>query len=209
VSGFDNGTRRGGVVFQAKQFGSILRGYGPPVPQAGVLGDVYIDVQTWFLYNKRSADATDPWGHYLFEVPAAYRTQLKFFSSYAPDDEIGIAGDYCLLWGGYANYGISPSLYGPKQSTGWPENGDGGTIPIAVAGAGTVLPVGLEDEGAAVPDSSSTQLIVVGLTSEYIIPTPVLAGAGEPVMQQGLQSGPAAITVNVNPLYSATDTHGV
>lgn len=209
MSGFDNGAARGSVVFQAKQFGSILRGYGPPVPQAGIFGDVYIDVQTWFLYSKRSADGTDPWGHYLFEVPATYRTQLKFFSSSAPDDEVGIAGDYCLLWGGYANYGVSPSIYGPKQATGWPENGDGGTIPIAAAGAGTVLPVGLEDEGAAVPDSPSTQLVVVGLTSEYIIPIPVLAGAGEPVMQQGLQSGPAAVTANVNPLYSATDTHGV
>lgn len=208
MSGFDNGTTQGGVFFQAKQFGAILRGYGPPVPQSGVLGDVYIDVQTWFLYSKRSVDGVDPWGHYLFEVPAAYRTQLKWFSSSAPDDEIGVAGDYCLLWGGFANYGISPSLYGPKQASAWPENGDGGTILIAAPG-NTVLPVGLEGEGAALPDSSSTQLVVVGLDSEYILPIPVNAAAGDPVMQQGLQSGPAAITVNVNPIYSAQDVHGV
>jgi hypothetical protein len=209
VSGFDNGTAQGGIFFQAKQFGAILRGFGPPVPQAGVLGDVYIDVQTWFLYNKRSTDNVDPWGHYLFEVPVAYRTNLKWFSSYAPGDEIGLAGDYCLLWGGFANYGMSPSVYGPKQAGGWPENGDGGTLPIAALGAGVVLPLGLEDEGAALPDSPSTQLIVVGLTDEYILPIPVTAGAGSPVTQQGLQSGPAAITVNINPIYSAQDQHQV
>jgi len=210
VSGFDNGTTQGGVFFQAKQFGSILRGFGPPVPPAGVVGDVYIDVQTWFLYNKRGVDGVDPWGHYLFQVPAAYQTQLKWFSSAAPDDSIGVPGDYCLLWGGWANYGVQPSVYGPKTANNkWPENGDGGTLPIAAAGAGFVTPVGLSGEGAAIADSPSTQLIVVGLLDEYILPIPVSAGAGDPVAQQGLQSGPVAITVNVNPIYSAQDTHGV
>lgn len=208
MSGFDNGTRQGGVFAQAKQFGSILRGFGPPVPQAGVLGDVFIDVQTWQLFNKR-ADSVDPWGHYLFVVPVAYRTALKWFSSSAPADSIGVAGDYCMLWAGTANYGMQPSIYGPKQSSGWPENGDGGSLPIAALGAGTVLPVGLEDEGAPLPDSSSTQLVVVGLTDEYILPIPVSAGAGDPVLQQGLQSGPAQITVSLNALYTAQDQHAV
>ena len=111
ISGFDNGTMQGGVYFQAKQFGSILRGFGPPVPQAGVLGDVYLDVQTWQLFTKRSNDAggdVDPWGHYLFIVPLPYRTQLKWFSAYAPTDDVGVAGDYCLLWGGWTNYGLQP-----------------------------------------------------------------------------------------------------
>lgn len=209
MSGFDNGTQQGGVSFQAKQFGAIIRGLGPPVPGAGVFGDVYIDTQTWFLYNKRSPDGVDPWGHYLFEVPLVYRTQLKWFSSYAPDNSIGIAGDYCLLWAGWANYGMSPSVYGPRQATSWPENGEGGTIPIAALGAGTVLPVGLTGEGATIPDSLSTQLIVVGLLDEYILPVPVSAGAGEPVTLLGLQSGPAAIVVNINPLYSAQDLHSI
>lgn len=208
MAGFDNGTLQGGVFFQAKQFGSILRGFGPPVPEAGVAGDVYIDVQTWFVYNKRS-DNLDPWGHYLFQVPAPYRTQLKWFNSYAPSNDVGTPGDYCLLWAGWSNYGMQPSIYGPKQAAGWPENGDGGTVPIAVAGATTVLPVGLLSEGAGLPYSTSTQLIAVGLLDEYILAIPVTANAGDLVMQQGLQSGPVNITVALNPLYTAEDQHAV
>ncbi len=209
MAGFDNGTQQGGVFFQAKQFGAIMRGLGPPVLQSGVVGDVYIDVQTWCLYNKRSNDSTNPWGHYLFVVPPAYRTALKWFNSYAPDDDVGVAGDYCLLWGGWANYGMQPSIYGPKLDGGWPENGDGPALLIAVANAGFVLPVGLEGEGALLPDSNSTQLIAVGLTDEYILAVPVPAGAGSPVTQQGLQSGPAAVAVDLNTLYTADDQHAV
>lgn len=209
MAGFDNGTLQGGIFFQAKQLGSILRGLGPPVPQAGVVGDVYIDVQTWQLFNKRATNITDPWGRYLFIVPLAYRTSLKWFSSSAPGDDIGVAGDYCLLWGGWANYGVQPSIYGPKQSTSWPENGNGPDVTIAALGAGTVIPVGLTGEGAAINDSPSTQLIVVGLTDEFILPVPVAAGAGSPVSQLGLQSGPAAVAVTVNPLYTAEDQHAI
>jgi hypothetical protein len=64
MSGFDNGTLQSGVYFQAKQFGAILRGLGPPVEQAGVVGDLYIDAQTFQFFNKRSTDAggdVDPW----------------------------------------------------------------------------------------------------------------------------------------------------
>ncbi len=211
MSGFDNGTLQHGIFAQVKQLGSILRGLGPPVPDAGVLGDLYIDVQTWFLYNKRSAAGgeIDPWGHYLFQVPATYRTALKWFSAYAPGDDIGVAGDYCLLWGGWANYGMQPSFFGPKQATSWPENGNGPDTSIAVAGAGTVLQVGLSDEGAALTDSSSTQLIVVGLVDEYILGIPVMANAGDPVSQVGLQSGPANVVVTINPIYTAEDEHAV
>lgn len=128
MSGFDNGTMQGGVYFQAKQFGSIYRGNGPPVPQAGVVGDLYVDVQTWQLFNKRSAhDGVDPWGHYLFVIPALYRTTLKWFSSSAPKNDLGVNGDYCLLWGGFGNYGLQPSIYGPKAAGAWPAN------PVAVA----------------------------------------------------------------------------
>lgn len=209
MGGFDNGSAQGGIYFQAKQFGSILRGFGPPVPQAGVVGDLYIDVQTWFLYNKRTPDTVDPWGHYLFQVPVAYRTSLKWFSSSAPGDDIGVAGDYCLLWGGWANYGMQPSIYGPKQATSWPENGNGPDTTIAALGAGTVIPVGLSGEGAAITDSPSTQLIVAGLLDEYIWPLPVPAGAGAIVSQLGLQSGPANVTVAINAQYTAIDEHAI
>jgi hypothetical protein len=127
MSGFDNGTTQGGVFFQAKQFGAILRGSGPPVPQAGVMGDVYVDGTTFQLFVKRTAQGGgDPWGQYLFVVPATYQTLLKWFSSSAPQSKLGADGDYCLLWGGYPNYGIQPSIYGPKAAGAWPAN------PVAV-----------------------------------------------------------------------------
>lgn len=127
MSGFDNGTIQGGVFSQTKQFGSVLRGFGPPVPQAGVVGDLYLDVQTWFLYNKRATDITDPWGRYLFLVPATYQATLKWFGSIPPMNDVGVNGDYFVLWGGYPNYGLQPSIYGPKAAGVWPAN------PVAVA----------------------------------------------------------------------------
>jgi hypothetical protein len=125
MAGFDNGTNQGGISSQMKQFGAILRGSGPPVPQAGVMGDLYIDVQTWFIYEKRATDETDPWGHYLFQVPATYQAGLKWFSAYAPDTTFGANNEYCLLWGGFPNYGLQPSIFGP-YAAGWPTN------PVAV-----------------------------------------------------------------------------
>lgn len=133
MSGFDNGTMQGGVFFQAKQFGSILRGFGPPVPQAGVMGDLYINVQNWELFNKRSTDRTDPWGRMLFVVPVTYQLRLKFFGATPPTADIGIDGDYFLFWGGYPNYGLQPSIYGPKAAGAWPAN------PVAVAVAMNAL----------------------------------------------------------------------
>ena len=208
MSGFDNGTQQGGIFFQAKQFGAILRGFGPPVPQAGIVGDLYIDVQTWQLFEKRATDGTvDPWGHYLFIVPLAYRTTLKWFSAAPPDNGLGIAGDYCLAWAGWANYGLEMTVYGPKQATSWPENGEGPSIAIAAPGT-TVLPIGLvAPDGAPIPYSSSTQLIGVGLLDEYILAVPVTADAGDPITQLGLQSGAALVDVVVNPLYTAEDQH--
>lgn len=130
MSGFDNGTLQGGIFFQAKQFGSILRGFGPPVPQAGVVGDLYIDTQTFQIFTKRSTDSSgdvDPWGHYLFVIPNTYQARLKWFAPSQPTNDIGIDGDYCALWGGYPNYGLQLSIYGPKVAGAWPAN------PVAVA----------------------------------------------------------------------------
>lgn len=130
MSGFDNGTSQGGVFFQTKQFGSIFRGLGPPTPQVGVVGDMYVDTQTFQLFAKRVASgALDPWGHYLYVVPALYQATLKWFSSSAPKNDIGANGDYCLLRGGFANYGLQPSIYGPKAAGVWPAN----PVPVAVA----------------------------------------------------------------------------
>jgi hypothetical protein len=127
MSGFDNGTIQQGVFAQAKQFGPVLLGTGEPVPAAGVVGDVYIDTQTQFLYVKRSSDSTSPWGNYLFAVPPTYQGVLKWFSSAHPTNDLGANGDYCLLWGGYPNYGLQPSILGPKAAGAWPAN------PAAVA----------------------------------------------------------------------------
>ena len=127
MSGFDNGTLQQGVFAQTKQFGSILRGTGEPLPTAGVVGDVYIDTQTWFLYVRRSDEGVSPWGGYVFAVPLTYQTTLKWFSSAQPTNDLGVNGDYCLLWGGYPNYGLQPSILGSKAAGAWPAN------PVAVA----------------------------------------------------------------------------
>jgi hypothetical protein len=124
MAGFDNGTLQSGIFSQAKQLGSILRGSGPPVPQAGVVGDLFIDTAAWTLYTKRSTEAggdVDPWGHYLFAVPLTYQPQLKWFGTFPPTNDIGINGDYYLLWAGFGNYGLNPvSIYGPKSAGAWP-----------------------------------------------------------------------------------------
>lgn len=123
MAGFDNGTLQSGIYSQAKQLGSILRGSGPPVPQAGAVGDLYIDTALWTLYTKRSNDAggsIDPWGHYLFAIPNTYQSQLKWFGTFAPTNDIGVNGDYYMLWAGFGNYGLQPSIYGPKAAGAWP-----------------------------------------------------------------------------------------
>src|SRR4051812_26105683 len=79
VSGFDTGLPGTSVPFMAKQFGPILRGFGPPVPQACVVGELYIDNVTFELFEKREINGLDAWGHYLWIVPTLYRTTLKWF----------------------------------------------------------------------------------------------------------------------------------
>lgn len=209
MSGFDNGSMQRGAQAYAKQLGSVLRGFGPPIPAVGVVGDLYLDTQTFFIYENRADNVTDPWGHYLFQVPAAYQASLKWFSSSLPANSIGITGDYCLLWGGYPNYGTQPSICGPKLASGWAENGAGPDTQIDAIGADTGLSVGLVDEGAALGYSASTQIVVAGLIDEYILAIPVSDDAGTPVSQAGLQSSPASVTVVSNPLYTSQDQHTV
>lgn len=115
MSGFNN-------TPQAKQFGPILRGLGEPNPAAGVLGDVYIDSQTFLLYERRGGGKANPWGNYIFLVPLTYQATLKWFSASRPGNDIGVNGDYCLMWGGYPNYGVQPSILGPKAAGAWPAN---------------------------------------------------------------------------------------
>jgi hypothetical protein len=123
MAGFDNGTMQGGVFFQAKQFGAVLRGFGIPAPQAGNVGDLYIDANSGQCFNRRSTGNSgnvDPWGHYLFTLPAPYKTRLKWFGTVAPPNSVGVDGDYFLLWGGFPNYGMQASVYGPRAGGVWP-----------------------------------------------------------------------------------------
>lgn len=213
MAGFDNGTAHGGIFAQAKQFGPILRGSGPPVPMAANVGDLYVDTVTWFLYEKRSNgegdDDNDPWGHYLFQVPVTYRAALKSFTATRPTNDFGVVGDYCLLWAGFPSYGLQPAIFGPKAVFGWPENGRGPDTAIDALYAGYALPVGLVDESAVIAYASVTRLIVVGILEEYVQPTPILDVAGAPVSQEGVQSVPVNVAVTLNPLYTATDQHAV
>lgn len=209
MSGFDNGTSQGGVFAQAKQFGPILRGSGPPAPGAGVVGDLYIDVQTWFLYEKRSAEGTDSWGHYLFAVPTQYQSGLNWFSSSLPTNNFGANGDYCLLWAGFNNYGLQPSFCGPNVNGYWPESGDGPDLLLDATDAGYTIPAGDTDEGALIPFSNSWQLVVVGVDTEYVLSIPVLQLPNTIVIQRGLQAPPAVVVVALNPLYTSEDEHEI
>lgn len=210
MGGFDNGAAYGGGLFaQNKQFGAVLRGIGAPAPSSGSAGDVYVDTQSWLIYCKRQPEGSDPWGDYIFMLPATYRSGLKWFSSSPPTNDIGVNGDYCLLWGGYSNYGTQPSIYGPKVDGCWPEIGSGPDILLDPAYAGYTLPVGLADEGDAIAYSASTQLIVTGLVDEYILAIPLTQLYNSPNTETGLDSLPASIVVNVNPLYTADSVHKV
>lgn len=210
MAGIDTGTIQSGVYFQAKQFGSILRGSGPPVPQAGVVGDLYLDQVSFQLFTKRSPLAgggLDAWGHYLFIVPGTYQAQLRWFSASIPDDSVGSIGDYCLAWAGFGNYGMSPvGIYGPKNAQNtWPENGVGPGTSIIAAGAGFAFPLGLLGEGPQAALSASTQLITAGLVDEYVASTPVSAAAGTSVIQSGLRQSPTSVALTINPLYTRED----
>ncbi len=206
---FDNGTLQSGIFAQAKQFGSILRGLGPPVPAAGVVGDLYFDTQTWFLYEKRTAEGTDPWGHYLFAVPVQYQSGLNWFSSSLPTNNFGADGDYCLLWAGFNNYGLQPSFCGPNTNGYWPESGDGPDLLLDPADVGYTIPAGLSDEGALVAFSNSWQLVVAGLDIEYVMSIPVPQMTGTSLIERGLQNPPAAVAVALNPLFTAEDEHAI
>jgi len=191
--------------FMAKQFGSILRGYGPPVQQAGVVGDLYIDVTTWKLYNKRLINGVHAWGHHLWVVPPLYREGLKWFGASRPTNDIGVVTDYYLQWSGFANYGMWPSIWGPKTWYGWPENGDGPGQKIAMGTADRVVWLGLLDEGPFLTDLERRQLIATGLLDEIIIPVPVTADEGELVLELGLQGGGVLIQIDMNKYWSFED----
>ncbi len=202
MSGFDTGEGNTGIIFRGKQHGSILRGFGNPVPQAGVTGDIYIDNVTFHLFEKRQVEGLDDWGHYLFSVPTLYQTRLKWFGASPPSAQIGIVGDYFMQWAGYPNYGMQPIIWGPKTFTDWPENGNG---PGTIISGTTILPIGLLSEGTPLTDTQLTQLIAEGLLSEYIIPVPVTANSGDPILELGLQSSGSLIPVSINSLYTAED----
>lgn len=104
----------------SKQFGAVLIGNGPPVPSFGEPGSLYMDSATSQLFMKRADEMTDPWGHYLFVVPAPYNAALRWFCASPPPNAVGRQGDYCLLVGGYPNYGLQPTIYGPRGATTWP-----------------------------------------------------------------------------------------
>jgi hypothetical protein len=134
---------------------------------------------------------------------------LKWFGSSVPTNDFGVTGDYCLAWAGYANYGIEPSIYGPKAAYGWPEVGTGPNTDIDPAYAGYVLPAGLSDEGTPTALSASSQLVVTGLLEEYILAIPVPLLANTAVSQIGLAAGPVQVPVAPDPLYTSTDVHAV
>jgi hypothetical protein len=204
MSGFS--TSRSGTDNTAKQYGSILRGYGPPVPQAGVVGDLYVDTLTFQFFEKRKTNGLDPWGHYLFTIPSIYQNSLKWFGPSTPSNIIGLPGDYFLQWAGYDNYGMQLTIWGPKLWSGWPESGTSSGAGLNITNIG-VYQLGLLDEGPVLTDTMLSQLIATGLADEYIVPLSVTANVNEPVIQLGLQSSGQLVIGTINPLYTAEDEH--
>jgi hypothetical protein len=208
MSGFSNS--RSAIDNVSKQYGSILRGYGPPVPKTGVIGDLYIDNLTFQLFEKRSTGKLDDWGHYLFIVPPTYRNTLKWFGPSRPHNTVGISGDHFLMWAGYDNYGMQLSIFGPKIIVGWPENGDGagpnGGPQITETG---VHQLGVENEGPYLTDMTLTKLTAVGISDEYIIPIVVTANPGEAVAPIGVPNTGHLVLLAINPLYTAEDEHAI
>jgi len=101
-----------------------MHGFGPPVPQAGVVGDLYVDKSTFNMFNKRAPLDVDPWGHYLFTLPAPYNTtSTRWFGPVPPTNDLGTDGDYFMLWAGSGSYGMQPIMYGPKTAGAWPTPG--------------------------------------------------------------------------------------
>ena len=207
MSGFDTGNSQG-VRSVAQSAGPILRGFGPPVPEVGVTGAIYIDVNTFQLFERRG-DGLDPWGHYLFVVPVQYQQTLKYYGSTPPTDDLGVVGDTFMQWGGWPSYGMNPVIYGPKQWTGWPELGDGPGTVIAAGTGSSVVQSGLLGDGGTLLDKAPSTLLAAGLASEYVIPIPVTAADGETVGQVGLQGTGVQITVSINPRYTAEDNYAV
>lgn len=157
---------------------SILRGSGPPVPQSGVVGSLFIDTVAWTLYTKRSNDSggdVDPWGHYVFAVPGTYQAQLKWFGTMPPTADIGVNGDYYLLWGGFGNYGLNPvSIYGPKAAGAWP----GASSPVAV----TLNPLYTAEDESAINMPALTEL-ALDLAPSANGDNIVIAGVGGQVIK--------------------------
>jgi hypothetical protein len=179
------------LFFQAKQFGSILRGFGPPVPQAGVVGDVYIDVQTWQLFNKRATNDTDPWGHYLFVVPVTYRTALKFFSTSAPGDDIGIARGLLPAVGRLGQ--LRHAAVDLRPQAGIELAGERRRPSVTIAAPGTtVLPVGLVGRRCGLPRQPVNAAYRRWLVDEYILSVPVTGCRGARVAAR-FAVGPAAV----------------
>jgi hypothetical protein len=55
----------------------------------------------------------------------------------------------------------------------------------------------------------ASSLIAEGLLAETVIPVPVTAADNDPVLQLGAQSGPTQLSVTLNSLYTAEDSHAI
>lgn len=175
MGGFDNGTTQGGIYSQANQMASIMRGSGPPVPQSGVVGSLFIDILAWQLYTKRSNDSggdVDPWGQYVFAVPATYQAQLKWFGTMPPTNDIGVNGDYYLLWGAFGNYGLNPvSIYGPKAAGAWPANPAAIAVtlnPLYTAESEITMPALTTIPIELAPSAVGNNILVAGVANQTI-----------------------------------------
>lgn len=104
-----------GSVGPAGEDGSkIYAGNGPPGEDIGSIGDYYLDQNTGELYGPKDSEG---WGDPSVVLAGEDGEDGKdgsqiYSGNGAPDDSLGVTGDYYLDKTSY-------ELYGPKTSSGW------------------------------------------------------------------------------------------
>jgi hypothetical protein len=182
--------------------GAILRGSGPPSPAVGHRGNVYIDVTTWNLYQRRQASGLDPWGFPLFTVPEPYRYSATHYGPGLPASNIGNIGDYYFQWG-CDSAGVFPFVHGPKAPEGWPGSADGTPRPVAQT---NILPIGLLDEGAPIAFPSVVSVLYLGLADELVSG---VAAEVATVLPIGVSASGFVLDATLNPQAFAEAEHAV
>lgn len=178
--------------------GLIMRGEGPPGPNIGYVGSIYIDNNSRQIYMKRFpfGHKANPWCNHFMTLPDnSVFYNLKWFGASRPSNSLGVDGDHYLMWDCDA-YSLVPRVFGPKTDGRWPENAIGPEV-CATTDLATVLSIGLEaPDGSADTIDYAQALIHAGLIDEtqYADITPFRC-----TTSIGLDTSGAELTGTLNP----------